>query len=182
MPHQCLNCGYAFDEGSSALLQGCPECKGTRFFYSNEAVDAAERKELASQAKDDLKSVVTQMLQDKAPKAMAALEESAGSDGWATLKPKDIRRLVKEAQAEQQMLQDEVVEQHEEANERAKRVDEMRARLEETMAQPTEEAPDTVTIREPGEYDIDVRGLLEKNPIVVHKDGAYMIHLPSLFE
>ena len=44
-----------------------------------------------------------------------------------------------------------------------------------------ETKPDTVTIADAGEYAIDIKGLLEKNPIVVHKDGAYMIHLPSLF-
>ena len=35
---------------------------------------------------------------------------------------------------------------------------------------------------EPGEYEIDVAGLLERNPIVVHRDGAYHIHLASLFD
>jgi predicted nucleic acid-binding Zn-ribbon protein len=45
-----------------------------------------------------------------------------------------------------------------------------------------DDKPDTVTIGDTGEYDIDIKGLLEKNPIVVHKDGAYLIHLPSLFD
>ena len=42
--------------------------------------------------------------------------------------------------------------------------------------------PDTVTINDDGSYALDVKGLLEKDPIVVHKDGAYLIHLPSLFD
>ena len=50
MPHQCLGCGFAFEEGSSALLQGCPECKGTKFFYSAQEVDADERQRIALDA------------------------------------------------------------------------------------------------------------------------------------
>lgn len=43
-------------------------------------------------------------------------------------------------------------------------------------------APEVVSIRSPGQYEIDVEGLLSHQPIVVAKDGTYMIHLPSVFE
>ncbi|MEA2055536.1 MAG: Zn-ribbon containing protein, partial [Candidatus Thermoplasmatota archaeon] len=26
MPHQCLKCGKIFEEGSTQLLKGCPDC------------------------------------------------------------------------------------------------------------------------------------------------------------
>lgn len=42
--------------------------------------------------------------------------------------------------------------------------------------------PETVEVLEQGVYDLDVRRLLEKNPIVVYKDGSYSLHLPSLME
>ncbi|MCD6383642.1 MAG: hypothetical protein J7L88_04200, partial [Thermoplasmata archaeon] len=45
-----------------------------------------------------------------------------------------------------------------------------------------EKTPDVVTIVEQGVYEIDVKKLLEKSPIIVQKDGSYLIHLPSLFE
>lgn len=45
-----------------------------------------------------------------------------------------------------------------------------------------EAKPETVRISNPGQYEIDVRRLLEKSPIVIQKDGTYLIHLASLFE
>jgi predicted nucleic acid-binding Zn-ribbon protein len=35
---------------------------------------------------------------------------------------------------------------------------------------------------EQGVYEIDVEKLLEDNPIVIQKDGSYLIHLPSIFK
>lgn len=40
----------------------------------------------------------------------------------------------------------------------------------------------TIDIEQPGKYSIDVKGLLEREPIVIQKDGAYTIHLPSAFQ
>ena len=36
MPHQCLKCGKIFEEGSTQLLKGCPDCDGNRFFFTKE--------------------------------------------------------------------------------------------------------------------------------------------------
>ena len=30
-------------------------------------------------------------------------------------------------------------------------------------------------------YEIDVESLLEKSPVIVRRDGTYLVHLPSLF-
>lgn len=54
-----------------------------------------------------------------------------------------------------------------------------------TTAAPVPESasdPETVRISNPGQYEIDVRRLLEKSPIVIQKDGTYLIHLASLFD
>ncbi len=189
MPHQCLGCGYAFEEGSSALLKGCPECKGTKFYYTAEALDDAARKEMAKDAQKDLRQVVTDMLADASPEARKTIEDKAGDDGWATLKPRDIRKLVKQVQDEAK--KDAVKAESWEADPddvvpveslAAKRAKEERARIEAEIDEGRGDAkPDTVTVGD-GEYEIDVKGLLEKNPIVVQKDGAYMLHLPSLFD
>jgi uncharacterized protein len=47
---------------------------------------------------------------------------------------------------------------------------------------PSQGRPETVEVVEQGVYDLDVERLLEKNPIIVHKDGTYSLHLPSLME
>lgn len=46
---------------------------------------------------------------------------------------------------------------------------------------PPEPRPEVVVVQEPGRYEIDVEHLLEKSPIVVRRDGVYVIHLPSVF-
>jgi uncharacterized protein len=47
---------------------------------------------------------------------------------------------------------------------------------------PKEKQVDVINIVEQGVYEIDVQRLLEDNPIVIQKDGSYLIHLPSLFK
>lgn len=181
MPHQCLGCGFAFEEGSSALLAGCPQCKGTRFFYSAEEVSPEERERLQKQASKDLRSVVADLLQEAAPETAEELQRNADKDGWAELKPRDLRKLVKKVQGEVKRAPTE--EEPVESSRRRKEVEAARERIlkELAAAEDEETVPESVNIRGAGEYELDLRGLLEKDPIVVHKDGAYMIHLPSLF-
>ncbi len=191
MPHQCLSCGFSFEEGSSALLKGCPECKGTRFFYAKEAVDEAERQNIADKAQKDIRQVVADMLQEAAPEIK---DLPSDGDGWAQIKPRDIRRLVSQAKAEAKKQEPAPGtpsgrDIHWEAEpepdpEAVARAQAARQRVEQERDAARGEAPkpDTVSIDKPGSYNIDVKGLLERNPIVVHKDGAYVIHLPSLFQ
>ena len=42
--------------------------------------------------------------------------------------------------------------------------------------------PETIDIERPGSYKIDLKGLLEEEPIIIQKDGSYTIHLPSIFK
>jgi predicted nucleic acid-binding Zn-ribbon protein len=61
----------------------------------------------------------------------------------------------------------------------------VRFELVRTSAEPRDDddsVPETVRIDGPGLYTIDVKRLLEEAPIVVQKDGSYLIHLPSLFD
>jgi len=39
-----------------------------------------------------------------------------------------------------------------------------------------------IEIKGKGSYEIDIEALLEEKPIVVEKDGSYLIYLPSLFD
>lgn len=190
MAHQCLSCGHLFPEGSSAILQGCPQCKGTRFFYTQKPLAEEERRTLQDKAQKDLRQVVSELLQSSAAQAGdPALAEKAKA---GQLRPADLRELVRQvaetqARAERNArtgggphwenpdVQPYVVHA---------KVEEARARVEKELAEAAKapEHPDTVNIRRPGQYDIDVGALLDGNPIVVHRDGAYHIHLASLFD
>jgi predicted nucleic acid-binding Zn-ribbon protein len=46
----------------------------------------------------------------------------------------------------------------------------------------TSDTPETIDIEHPGKYSIDLKGLLEQEPIIIQKDGSYTIHLPSVFK
>jgi len=37
MPHKCTQCGREFEDGSTAILKGCPSCGGKKFLYIREA-------------------------------------------------------------------------------------------------------------------------------------------------
>ncbi len=188
MPHQCLGCGHAFEEGSSALLAGCPQCKGTKFFYSAQEVSEEERRQLQQKAQNDLRQVVAEVLQEAAPETAKELQDQADEHGWAELSPKDLRKIVKKVQSETNR-RPRAKPRADDVNspERLRQVKEARERILAELgasapAADDETVPDTVTINDDGSYALDVKGLLEKDPIVVHKDGAYLIHLPSLFE
>ena len=40
MPHQCTDCGRAFEDGSKEMLSGCPDCGGNTFQFRPGGVDA----------------------------------------------------------------------------------------------------------------------------------------------
>ncbi|WP_324755834.1 OapC/ArvC family zinc-ribbon domain-containing protein [Haloarcula sp. GH36] len=41
MPHQCTNCGRAFEDGSKEMLSGCPDCGGNKFQFRPDGVDSS---------------------------------------------------------------------------------------------------------------------------------------------
>jgi predicted nucleic acid-binding Zn-ribbon protein len=191
LAHQCLSCGHLFPEGSSAILQGCPQCKGTRFFYTQKPLAEEERRTLQDKAQKDLRQVVSELLASSAAQASdpsLALKAKAGQ-----LRPADLRELVRQV-AETQAR----AERNAKAGEGGPhwenpavqpyvvhaKMEAAKARVQAELAEAAKapEHPDTVNIRKPGQYDIDVAALLDGNPIVVHRDGAYHIHLASLFD
>lgn len=191
MAHQCLACGHLFPEGSSAILQGCPQCKGTRFFYTRQALPEAERMAMAEKAQRDLREVVADILKASPASPASSELQAKVAGGLSSLRPSDLRELVKAAAAHASPTsstspksttawpQTDVVPYvvHTRAEERRA---ELAAEMAKTGLGP--DHPDTVNIRKPGQYDIDVAALLAHEPIVVHKDGAYHIHLASLFD
>ncbi|MFA9517944.1 Zn-ribbon domain-containing protein [Halopenitus sp. H-Gu1] len=44
MPHQCIECGRTFADGSKEMLSGCPDCGGNKFqFKPRSAIDPENR-------------------------------------------------------------------------------------------------------------------------------------------
>ena len=170
MPHQCLKCGHVFEEGSSQLLKGCPGCGGNRFFFTKQPLNETERDIMSKGIGQDLTTKIMALAVEKNKGTLK------GTETWITLKPKDLRKMI-EDQIEQE-------EPAEEINLGEPISDDQRKAIIEKIKAEADhsDTPETIGVEQPGKYHIDLKGLLEKEPIVIQKDGTYTIHLPSLFK
>jgi len=99
------------------------------------------------------------------------------SGKWAKIKPKDVKKAVKK------QLKDKVKPDNKENIDiitddeyRLKAISDAQTESAESMY------PETIDIEKSGSYKIDLKGLLEDEPIIIQKDGSYTIHLPSVFK
>ncbi len=189
MPHQCLKCGEVFEDGSPQLLKGCPNCNGNRFFYTRKALDSLERERIQKEIGEDINEQLVTMLGEHSDDIM----DHAGN--WVTMKPKDIRKALSSHIKENSVISSI---QKTDKNQKDKPIqidakysqytlveDETYRKQQLDRCKPKEDRlnhPETIGIKPPGEYEIDIKGLLENQPIIIEKDGSYTIHLPSAFK
>jgi len=175
MPHQCLKCGHVFEDGSSQLLKGCPICNGNRFFFTKEPLDEAGRDAISKEVGKDINTKLLELFGDE----NRDIAEMSGK--WINLKPKDIRKVLKQHSSDKIEKKDDGLKEKEKID---KITDEKyRLKILESLENELESnrTPETIDIEKPGKYNIDIKGLLEEEPIIIQKDGSYTIHLPSLF-
>lgn len=184
MPHQCLSCGEVFEDGSTDLLKGCPGCEGTRFFYTAEPLGDAARSELQKKAETDVRTMLEEVLKSGERRDLS--KDIWSKEAWekwvrfdAGPKGLEITDLPEEEPTAApkrpavQVSLDEVEEQE---------PPEPVAAPEAVPEPPLREGrPSTLNIVEPGSYEIDVERLMEDSPVIVERDGSYLIHLPSVF-
>ena len=170
MPHQCLKCGHIFEEGSSQLLKGCPGCGGNRFFFTKQPLNETERGIMSKEIGQDLTSRIMELAIEKNK------DKFTGTETWIRLKPKDLRKImenqIEKEEPKKEMSLDEPISD----DKRKALIEKIRAEVDHS------DTPETIGVEQPGKYHIDLKGLLEKEPIVIEKDGTYTIHLPSLFK
>jgi len=173
MPHQCLKCGKIFEEGSSQLLKGCPSCNGNRFFYTKEPLDEKARNSITEKVGKDLNSTIMELMGTE-------LDEVVDKSGnWVKIKPKDVRKAMKKHITENRTQFPESKEEIDVVTDD----DYRKTTLEKIEAEAEKnDTPETIDIEKPGKYNIDIKGLLEEEPIIIQKDGSYTIHLPSIFK
>lgn len=173
MPHQCLKCGRIFEEGSSQLLKGCPDCGGNRFFYTKEPLNEKEREVINLEVGKDINDTIMDILGGENKEVV----DKSGK--WVTVKPKEIRKALEKHISEKKKV---VPKKEEEIDQIMD--DEYRETLIKKIKSEADESdtPETIDIEKPGKYNIDLKGLLEEEPIIIQKDGSYTIHLPSLFK
>ena len=173
MPHQCLKCGKIFEEGSAQLLKGCPDCGGNRFFFTKEPLNEEERNVITKKAGKDINTTIMELIGEQEDKLVGQ------SGKWVKVKPKDVRKAMEKHLSKQEKVtpvDKESIDIITDDDYRQAAIEKAEAEVEKT---PT---PETIDIEKPGKYKIDVKGLLEEEPIIIQKDGSYTIHLPSIFK
>ncbi len=174
MPHQCLKCGKIFEQGSSQLLKGCPECNGNRFFFTKEPLDEKQRQKITEEIGKDFNETIIEIMGSEGNKIV----DKSGK--WVNIKPQDIRKAMEKHLSEKKekvnLENKENVDILTDEKYRKERIDKIKSEMQE------ERRLETIGIERPGSYKIDIKGLLEEEPIIIQKDGSYTIHLPSLFK
>ncbi len=165
MPHQCLKCGKVFEDGSPDLLKGCPVCGGNKFLYINKPLSEEERRAISENLKEDLNSKIVNIFSE---------EGDINSKRFKEVKPKDIRKVLKQL-SEQTNVK--------EKKEVKFRIDkEKRRAMLSKLEKESSNEPETIRIKEPGKYELNLKELLRDEVIIIQKDGSYTIHLPSIFD
>ena len=173
MPHQCLKCGKVFEEKSSELLKGCPVCKGNHFFYTKTPLDGEERKKINEKMGKDLNLVISNLINNNTNDIIAE------SNDWINVKAKTTSEAIDKHLAETKKVvadNKKNIDIITEPNYRETKIKQIKSELKKSKS------PETINVEESGKYKIDVKGLLEEEPIVIQKDGSYTIHLPSVFK
>ncbi len=173
MPHQCLKCGCIFQEGSTQLLKGCPDCGGNRFFFTKQPLTEEERTSMINEVGQDINSVIAELMK----KHNQELVDKSGN--WLNVKPKEIREALEQHISKKEKIKPENKENIDIITDDKYRKESIE-KIESEMTHP--DTPETINIERPGKYSIDLKGLLEEEPIIIQKDGSYTIHLPSIFK
>jgi predicted nucleic acid-binding Zn-ribbon protein len=176
MPHQCLKCGKIFKEGSSQLLKGCPDCGGNRFFFTKKPLDEKERDVITRELGKDLNSRLVDILGGE----NGDIIDKSGK--WINMKPKDIRNAFKKHLPENDKKKTKIPDKKENIDVISDEKYREKALIKLKSEMKRSKTPETIDIEKSGKYLIDLRGLLEEEPIIIQKDGSYTIHLPSLFK
>lgn len=204
MPHQCLKCGSVYADGSPAILRGCPQCKGMRFFYTERPISDEERDRLQEKAKTDIKHLIHEMLAGDAGPSPERKPVS-GKDEWVRIDIGSGRGPVKvegddEVQINREKVKsiEDLLFSHKDRSKKFRVVQKPADEAQATKASSSKKAATkksskkqvqkkprdqtaVITIHDEGVYDIDIEKLLEKSPLIVQKDGSYLVHLPSAF-
>jgi predicted nucleic acid-binding Zn-ribbon protein len=217
MPHQCLKCGSVFPDGSPQILRGCPDCGGTKFFFTENSMSDEERSLLQEKAKKDIKNLIQEMMvNDSIP--IKVKEKSLKKDEWVYLGSTEEDKTEKGVTKSQKEVEKKIIKSIEDlkfpkegklkrfkfsskgdkeklpkAAKKPKKEDlkvETKApekapaevKAKKKSKKKKEDSVAVINITDEGVYELDVEALMEHSPIIVQKDGSYMVHLPSVFK
>jgi len=165
MPHQCLQCGSVFPEGSREILKGCPSCGGTKFFFTQAPLSDGDLTQMRRSSEEEMRELVKKVLTDRSLlEPVPETDDLPPGGGWVAVRPEELKTGYKTV--------DEFKRRGDDSFERS-----VPMKKEKVVKR----TPEVIRIVESGVYEIDLESLLRKSPIVIQKDGTYLIYLPSLF-
>ncbi len=185
MPHQCLKCGKVFSE-YQRIISGCDVCGNCKFIYTKKELNAETRKHLLDVAKYDMKILIKDVLSDYSTKQQGCIKVKKDEKKFAAI----IKRIrIRKTKPQSKSKDEKKNAKKKEEVEKSDKINEIKLKASQTNAQNTAKSEDertrtieVINIKDSGIYDIDVEALLNKNPIIVHRNGVYLICLPSLFK
>lgn len=185
MPHECVECGDVFDDGSDEVFEGCPSCGATKFFYVKEVSSepsSSETTPSGSEASEptspsETLSAETQPAETKKP--VAETQTGMGGDDDIVEADSEYERAFggKLDDSGDEDTSDEISEvDGDDAGFRRARADEARRELMDQF--------ETIRIVEPGSYELNLMNLYEEDEkiIALQEDGRYQVSLPSAFD
>ena len=152
------------------MLKGCPDCGGNRFFYTKEPLNEKQREEITKEVGQDIDSAIKEIMGPEGEELIKNKEE------WGKLKPKDLRKAVEEHISKKKKAEEDEIETLTDDDHRKSVIEKIKEEADHS------DTPETIDIEGPGSYKIDLKGLLDEEPIIIQKDGSYTIHLPSIFK
>ena len=210
MPHQCLNCGHIIPKGSYEILKGCSQCNGKKFIYvSSRPLSEKKREEIKERADrvraDMLGKIDSSMLDILRERGISSVDgaqlqvDSELGHDWIRYEPLETEEFViEEGEGDTELelhvrprsakdmiteYDSRMIKKEEPSGEKKRKPGKpKKPKLKKKKPRiPKKEGIDVIKIVEKGVYEIDVKGLLEDSPIIVQKDGSYLLHLPTLF-
>ncbi|MDY6764942.1 MAG: Zn-ribbon containing protein [Halobacteria archaeon] len=153
VPHQCVECGETFEDGSEAMLDGCPECGGTKFMFSKNP------EMLKGQGQDEPSRTEEGIIE-------AETETTPTGFVMGTTKPGKPTTGTSEDEPE--------TEDHDKDPESI-------TPDREELRQELMDQFESIKIIEPGSYELNLMSLYNKEEkiIALREDGRYQVSIPS---
>lgn len=165
MPHQCTNCGNVFEDGSDDILSGC-DCGSRKFEYVGEEGNVEETPSQPTEP--------TPTQSDEPSDPQDSLEDSIIIADEEPIEDESQKKARSEVVSESDLPQTGSAPTS--LGERKKDLDEVKEQLHEQF--------EGIRILEPGNYQINLMKLYEKQECVIslQEDGRYIINVPGMMD
>lgn len=168
MPHKCTNCGNVFEDGSDDILSGC-DCGSRKFEYVGDAESPQTQEQPSAQT--------TQRQQEQSTDVSDptdSMEDSIIIADEDPIEDESQHKARSEVVSEEDLPQ--MGSSPTSLGERKKDIDEVKEQLHEQF--------EGIRILEPGNYQINLMKLYEKQECVIslQEDGRYIINVPGMMD